>query len=99
MLSLTYASTGLRASEVSSLKLSEVDFQKRSTKPEHNESRTKRTWTSFFDCEAAKLLKQYLANRDDDERVFPISRKRIEKIFNNASKTCGIYITPQRLRE
>jgi len=97
---LMYASTGLRASEVSSLKLSEVNFQKRMVKPEHNKSRTKRTWISFFNCEAAKLLKQYLANRDDDnERVFPISRRRIEKIFNNASKISKIYITPQTLRE
>ncbi len=97
---LVYASTGLRASEVLRLKLNDVDFQNRMVKPENSSSRTKRTWVSFFNCEADEILRQYLANRDnDDERLFPISRRWLERTFQNTSKRSGIQITPQMLRE
>jgi len=56
---LLIASSGLRRSEVLELKLSEIDFEKRMIIPNHD-SRIKRSYITFYNEEAEKILRQWL---------------------------------------
>ena len=57
---LLYASSGLRSSEVLSLKLENIDFKKHMITPQNHEGRSKHAWISFFNEEAEQALKNYL---------------------------------------
>jgi integrase len=70
---LAYASTGLRKSELLSLKFENVDFKSRMVVPNCHDGETKQSLVNFFGEEAEKALNEYLATRKDREgRVFCI---------------------------
>jgi integrase len=96
---LLIASSGLRRSEVLNLKLNEIDFEKRMLIPNHN-SKTKRSYISFYNEEAENILRDWLKIRPKESKsLFPIAAKEKHKIFLETRRKTGINITPQILRE
>ncbi|KYK37511.1 MAG: hypothetical protein AYK18_09855 [Theionarchaea archaeon DG-70] len=95
---LLYATSGLRRNELFRLKRKNIDLQNRMIIPEDNGSRTKRTYVTFYNEEAAKLLEQIFPE-DPEARIFKVK----EGYFRNRTKKfrekTGINITPQLLRE
>jgi len=97
---LIFASSGLRKNEVLNLTFSDVDFETRMIVPRKVRNHSKNTWLSFFNEEAEKQLKTYLATRkDSDPRIFPISGKQVNRIFRKAGEKAGVRVQPQILRE
>jgi integrase len=99
---LIYATTGLRNREVLSLRVKDVDFEKRMIIPEKDSSRTKMSWITFYNDEAEKALRGYLgslSNLDKDGRLFPVSEAYFKRRCKAFEKKTGIRITPQILRE
>jgi integrase len=96
---LLIASSGLRRNEALSLKLSDIDFEKRMIIPKH-ESKTKRSFITFYNEEAESLLKEWLEIRPKrTDKLFPMRTNKSHRIFMEARKKTGINITPQILRE
>jgi integrase len=99
---LLYATTGLRQHEVLSLRLRDIDLEKRMIIPNGGTSRTKRTWITFFNEEAEKALKEYLASfkgLDKDAKLFPVGSFCLRKAFMKFERETGVRIRPQILRE
>ena len=98
---LMYATTGLRKSEVLSLKMEDLDLERRMVIPARGYSgQTKHSWVSFFNTEAEEALRAYLASRKYiGPKVFPIHHQDFLRIWREAYKETGIHITPQVLRE
>jgi len=97
---MLYATTGLRRNELLELRLKDIDFERRMILPGKS-SRTKRTWVTFFNKEAEKVLKSYMKgmNLEDDERIFPVSTEYLRKRLKEIERKTGIKISPQILRE
>ena len=98
---LLYATTGLRKHELLSIRLKDIEFERRMVTPQSDGSQTKRTWVTFFNEEASSVLKEYLdANNGfvSDARLFP-SEKSVRLAFKKAKEITGIHVTPQVLRE
>jgi len=97
---LVYASSGLRAREITSLTRKDIDLENRRLYPSKHSSRTKKVGFGFFNEETAKVLKKLLKGKHwkDDDRIFP-SYKTIEKVWPRISEECDVKITPQILRE
>ncbi len=72
---LLLASSGLRLHEVMELKFEDIDLEKRMIKPATNKSRTKRVWVSFFNDEAAEVLKEYMKTKKPGEYLFSNAKK------------------------
>jgi integrase len=98
---MLYATTGLRHDEILSLKLENIDFNKRMITPNNHTGETKKSWVSFFNTEAEAVLKEYLATKkpSKSERLFPMQRQESIKLWKDARNKTSINITPQRLRE
>jgi len=96
---LMYASSGLRRNEVIGLKLADVDFEKRMLMPKKEENKSKHVWLSFYNDETGKMLLKYLSSATKSDRLFDIANDHASRIFKNASKSTGIKVTPQVLRE
>jgi integrase len=91
LLFLLYATTGLRKSEVLSLEVKDIDLDNRMIIPNKANSRTKRSWISFFNEETKAILQKYLRNR----------KEQTSKLFSIENADCfrhGAKITPQILR-
>jgi len=97
---LLLATSGLRLSEALSLKVSDIDFERRIMKPNHS-SRTKKAWLSFFNEEAKNALLEYVnsSSLKLEDCLFKNGRNRKLRAFETARKKTGINITPQVLRE
>jgi len=98
---LMFASTGLRRRELLSVRLKDINIEKRMILPQDGGSRTKRTWVTFFNEEAAQVLTEYLNSNGGltpESKVLP-SDKSIRLAFEKARRKTGIRITPQVLRE
>jgi integrase len=98
---LLYATTGSRRDEVLSLKLENIDFEKRMITPNNHDGETKKPWVSFYNEEAEQALKEYLAakKKSRSERLFPMQRNEVVALWKSASDKTGIDITPQKLRQ
>ncbi len=92
------ASSGLRLGELLSLKLSDIDFNKRMLIPNIHNGQTKHSWITFYNSEAEAIMKQYLNGKNSDGKVFDISRNQVARIFQENNKKTGIKIAPQTLR-
>ncbi len=96
---LALASSGLRRSEVITLRLKDADFDKRMFIPSRS-SNTKFSWVGFFNVEAEDSMNVFLAMRNDRRAtLFPYARSKLGMIWKNARKKTGLQITPQILRE
>ena len=96
---LLYAITGLGTNELTSLKMENINFDKRMITP-YVDSRTKRTWVTFYNEEAEKYLKKYLEkHRSNDGRLFHFSSTSVGRMRNVIKEKTGIHITPQILRD
>jgi integrase/recombinase XerD len=97
---LIYASSGLRRSEVLSLKKEDVNFKQRMIIPSKRSSRTKVSLVSFYNNETEEVLETYMRNRKrKSDKLFPIHREKFRKIWTEAHKETGLHITPQVLRK
>jgi site-specific recombinase XerD len=97
---LMYASTGLRRTELLSLMKDDIDWEKRMIVPNGHDGGTKRSWVTFFNHEAERALKEYLATRKDGSpKLFRISPQTFIDVWRYACQDSGIRITPQVLRE
>jgi integrase len=97
---LHYATSGLRRQEALSLNIDDIDFENCMVKPKPHNGRTKHTWLTFFNAECAKSLKGYLSTRkDNNSKLFPMSRVNEERLWHDAMTKTGFRITPQMLRE
>jgi integrase/recombinase XerD len=97
---LMYASSGLRKMELLSLKKEDVDWESRMIIPKNHNGETKKSWVAFFNQEAERALKEYLATRKDTSpKLFRISPQNFVDIWKYASQESGVRITPQVLRE
>jgi len=99
---LIYATTGLRRKEVMSLKIGDIDFEKRMIIPRKDASRTKKTWITFYNEETEKALRDYLGsfmNLNKEKKLFPITEIYFRNRCNAFYRQTGIKITPQILRE
>jgi len=90
----------LRRNEILQLQISDVDFNKRMIIPNKDVKGTKNTWVSFFNPEAELVLREYLDSRkDNNPKLFSISRDTFLKIWRKGHRKTGIYITPKVLRD
>lgn len=96
---LTYATSGLRSSELRELEMGEIDLSRRMLIPEKR-SRTKKTWLSFYNCEAERLIDEYLPQRGSgDDRLFQAGKKDVNNAFGRASEKSGVKIIAPKLRK
>jgi integrase len=98
---MLYATTGLRRDEILSLKPEDIDFDKRMITPNNHNGETKKSWVSFYNEEAEKTLKEYLATKKPSrsQRLFPMQRDEVVELWKSAREKTGIDITPQKLRQ
>jgi len=98
---MIYATTGLRRDEILSLKLENIDFSKQKTTPDNHEGETKKSWVSFYNDEAERVVKEYLATKKSSksQRLFPMQREEAIELWRIARDKTGIGITSQRLRQ
>ena len=100
-----FYSTGLRVSEVSDVRLSDIDWENRSVRVRHGKGNKERT--VYFNAEAEVSVRAYLATRSDDtDGLFvslcaphqPIKTKALENIITKVSRRSGIHVFPHRIR-
>lgn len=96
---LFYATTGLRRKELTSLRVKDVDFERRMIIPRVGCSRTKVRWVTFYNEEAEEALKRLRWHRKLDRKLFPVSETYFRKRYNAFRRQTGTRITPQILRE
>jgi len=87
--------------EILSLRYEDVDLERRMIIPKnHNGTSTKNSWVSFYNQEAKDRLDQYLAIRKrQKDKLFPMARRKLIKLWGETRRRTGLNITPQRLRE
>ena len=99
---LLFATSGLRRSELLSLRLDEMDLESRTIIPRraHQSSNTKSTWVTFFNHECQEVLKRYLANRrtNKNNQAISIGESTLRRNFKEASQKSGVKLGPQTLR-
>jgi len=98
---LMLAATGLRREEVASLKVEDIDLEKRMVVPNVTSTSTKRRWVACFNQEAEQALREYLEGQSmsTDQRLFPWRGDRINKWFKRTSEASGVKVTPKVLRD
>jgi len=98
---LLYATTGLRRDEILSLKLEDIDFEKRMVTPDNHCGETKKSWVSFYNEEAEQALNEYLKTKKQSRssRLFPMQRQEVIELWRHAREKTDIDITPQKLRQ
>jgi integrase/recombinase XerD len=96
---LLLASSGLRLNEVLNLTLENLDLNNRIIYPNKKYgSQTKSHYVSFFNHECLEALTKYIEAYKPRDKLFNISRKRVQAIFHETSLKVGFKITPQTLR-
>jgi len=95
---LLYASTGLRASELLSFEIDDINLKNRMIAPKIQPNKTKHTWVSFYNKETEIVLKKHLSSHNDS-KLFDIGREAVNKMFIRTKNKSGVRITPQMLRE
>jgi len=95
---LLIATSGIRPIEAFNLKFQDIDIENGFVKPIHD-TRTKRAFISCFNDEAKEQLLKIMQNKEQDDLVFTIPRRVVQKRWNKLSKAMGIKITMQGLRQ
>jgi len=98
---MLYATTGLRREEILSLTPEDIDYERRRITPSNHLGETKKSWVSFYNQEAEKMLKEYLASKkaSRSKRLFPMQRNENVELWKIAQEKTGTKITPQKLRQ
>jgi integrase len=92
------ATSGLRSSELCQLTMDDIDEDKRMIVPD-KDSKTKQTWVTFYNDEAAEAFEAFKPERDsDDERVFQTTKQPLNRKFRHVSEAVGVKVTVQKLR-
>jgi integrase/recombinase XerD len=98
-------STGLRISECSNVKLSDINWPERSVDIPHGKGDKHRI--VFFNAESEFTLRKYLATRTDDVGYLFITSKgekkklevrSLQNIVRKIGKRCGLHTYPHRFR-
>lgn len=98
-------STGVRVSECSNVKLSDIDWEKRSVIIRHGKGNKQRI--VFFNAESELSLRKYLETRKDEADIlFATSRnpirhlgvKRIQDIIKDIGQRADMRVFPHKLR-
>lgn len=85
-------------SELTGLRMEDVDEDKRMIVPDKN-SKTQQTWLTFYSDEAAEAFELFKPERKpDDERVFQTSKQPLNRKFRHVSEDVGVKMTVQKLR-
>jgi integrase len=96
---MLYASSGLRKAEILNLTLDNIDFKKRMITPNNHTGYTKKSWVSFYNEEAEKVLTNYFKTRKKrSNTVFPYQRLAFTRMWQRTEEISGVYIRPQVLR-
>lgn len=95
---LMYATTGLRRDELLNLKRKNIDSGMRMIIPEKNDNRTKRTYVTFYNEEAAEILEELLPE-DPEAGIFTYGRDYLQWRSMKIRERTGIRITAKMLRE
>lgn len=100
---LLFASSGLRKNEIMSMKVEDLDLDRRIIIPAVHSGNTKRSWIGFFNGEAKEILEEYLAKCKDNPQFFRKVRvfnpSKSPTIWNTARQKTGLKITPKVLRD
>lgn len=96
---LFYASSGRRRSEILELRLEDVDFERQMLSPLDRESKTKRTWFSFFNEEAHEAYRKYRRQTRPNNGFLFEGTGHANEFFKRTSDKTGIKVSPQVLRE
>jgi integrase/recombinase XerD len=100
---LLYATSGLRKSEIMSMRLEDLDPDRRMIIPNVHSGNTKKSWIGFFNEEAKEVLAKYLAKCEQNPQYY-----RKVRVFNpsknptrwkEARERTGLNITPKVLRD
>jgi len=96
---ILYATSGRRRNEILHLYPNQIDIENRTILPT-KESRTKHTWYSFFNTEAADVLREYLKLRRMKKSRYFFSLPSLQRdyIFKKTQCETGLEITPRTLR-
>ena len=98
-----YASSGLRKNEIISLKLEDLDLDKRMIIPAIHTGYTKRSWIGFFNEEAKDVLVVHLDKCRENPQFFRKVRvfnpSKNPTMWNVAREKTGLQITPKVLRD
>jgi len=99
---LVLASTGLRKNEVLSLRISDIDLERRTVIPRKGYDGAKNTWVTLLNEETAQAVRRYIATlKESNPKTSLFSRfdTRLKRAFKRAYEKTGVHITPQILRE
>ena len=97
---LLYATSGLRTNELTTLRIEDIDFDKRMITPNVDGGRTKHTYLTFYNEKAEGYLKKYLEkHRSNDGRLFPFSGTSVSRMRDLIKEKTGLHITPRVLRD
>lgn len=94
--------SGLRIGEVLSLKVSNINFDTNMVNvSDVHEGDTKYSWISFITKQTSQIIQQYLSTAnitDTNSKIFPVTKRTIQKMFQDTSEYVGIAITPHLMR-
>jgi len=94
--------SGLRIGEVLGLKVSDINFDTNMINvSDIHEGDTKYSWISFITKQTSQIIQQYLSTTnitDTNSKIFPVTKRTIQKMFQDASEYLGIAITPHLIR-
>jgi integrase len=93
---LITATSGLRKSEILSLKYSDIDFKNRMIIPKTRSS-SKHTWISFYNEEAEEVIQEYLDGKTEG-KIFPWGSTQWRRQWNQVKENSEIWITSKMLR-
>jgi integrase len=95
---LTFATSGLRKSELLGLEITDVDLTKNMIVPRRSNNSSKNVWVTFFNHEAEEKVRE-LVEHVASNKLFNISGKGFKKMWIRARNKSGTKITPQVLRD
>ncbi len=76
-----------------------MDFEKRMLAPLGKDSKTKRTWYSFFNEEAQEAYRKYRKQGRLTNGLLFEGTGHTNGVFKKASEKTGVKVTPQTLRD
>jgi integrase len=102
-IALFLASSGLRKSEVLTLKKSDVNRNLRCIIPKCHSGQTKRSGISFYNEEAERLLEEFekiqTSRQKRSQKLFPISWTTFIKEWRRAKRRSKVNLKPKDLRD